>query len=133
MARFATSQTSLNQAIDTLADKADFSAARPVTALAAVLTSSPTAAQFVNGVLTTAGGTTNTLTTPTAAAIVAAIPDCQVGYSFEVIISNQNSGTLTLSAGASVTLPAVATVLTTVTRIVKGVVTNVGTPAVQLY
>lgn len=134
MARFATVQNSLGDAINTLADKADVNATRTVTAVAAASTITLTAAQMVNGIVTHTGGSTCTVTTPTAAAIVAAIPDCQVGYAFELHVVNNNSGSTSFTGGTGVTIPALlATVATGTVRTIKGVVTNVATPAVQLY
>jgi hypothetical protein len=133
MARFATSQGSLADAINVLADKADSNAFRTVGALGAVATITLSAAQSENAVLTTAGGSTITITTATAAAIIALIPDCQVGYSYEVIVVNGNSGTATMAAGAGVTLAGATTVATGTNRIFRGIVTNVATPAITLY
>lgn len=63
-----------------------------------------TAAQFINGILNvTVANSTTALTTPTAAAIVAAIPGCQVGSSFIVTLMNLGSGTLTWTLGTGVT------------------------------
>lgn len=92
-----------------------------------------TAAQLVDGFFNQTGGTTNTVTTPTAAAIVAAIPGCVVGSQFTWTVNNNGSGTLTLAGGTGVTVEgAAATVATTVFSVAVGVVTNVGTPAVVI-
>jgi hypothetical protein len=63
-----------------------------------------TAAQFVNGVIdVTVANSTTALTSPTAAAIVAAIPNAQVGDRFGVSLMNIGSGTLTWTLGTGVT------------------------------
>lgn len=134
MARFATTQVSLPDALNTIADKADNNSFRTITAVAAASTITLTAAQMVNGIATFTGGSTCTVTTPTATAIVAQMPDCQVGYTFELVIINNNSGSVSFTGGTGVTIPAIlATVATATVRTIKGVVTAVGTPAVQLY
>lgn len=94
-----------------------------------------TAAQFVGALYQITGGTTATLTTPTAAQIVAAIPNCQIGDSFFFVVQNGGSGTATLAAGSGVTgSAAAATVATTVVTRFYGIVTNnvAGSQAVTL-
>lgn len=59
------------------------------------------------------GGTTPTLTTPTAAAIIAAQPNFQVGDSYFLEIQNANSGTATVAGGSGVTITGTATIATT--------------------
>lgn len=137
MARFATTQLSLGDAINTLADKADVAGTR---AAASVTAANPTltAAQMVNGVITLSGQTAaQTVTTATAAALVALIPDAQVGYGFDMAIQNSHttSGTATLSAGSGVTVSVVGTAAQpiTTTRTFRAVITNVATPAVTIY
>lgn len=63
-----------------------------------------------------AGGTTPTLTTPTAAAIIAAITSWTIGQSYTLTIDNTNSGTATLAAGTGVTITGTATLATNTTR-----------------
>lgn len=99
-------------------------------------TSTLTVAQFLNTLLqlTTQAGIS--LTTPSAAAIVAAMVNAQVGSMCDLIIDNQNSGTMTLVAGAGVTLAGVATTAaTTVRRSYKIIVTNatLGAEAVSVW
>lgn len=91
-----------------------------------------TAAQMVNTVITRAGAAAVSDTTATAALIVAAIRNCQVGASFDMTIINTNSDTLTIVAGSGVTLAGVTTVAADKARRYRGVVTAVGTPAVTL-
>lgn len=53
-----------------------------------------------------------TLTTRTAAQIIAAIPNCQVGFKYKLTINNRNSDTLTLAGGTGVTITGTATIAT---------------------
>jgi hypothetical protein len=92
-----------------------------------------TVAEFING-LYIQGGTpgTSTKTTPTAALIVAAIPEAAVGTMFEFTIDNGGDGTLTLEGGDGVTLSGTATVATTKNRTFRAYITAVDTPAVRV-
>jgi hypothetical protein len=90
-------------------------------------------AEFINGAYFQTGTPgAVTKTTPTAAAIVAAIIGCAVGTTFEFILVNDGDGTLTVGAGDSVTLSGTATVLAAKNRVFKGIVTDVDTPAVTV-
>jgi len=138
MARFASTQTSLSDAINTVVDVANASNQKTVTS---VTSSGPTltAAQMVNNIVTLSGQTAaQTVTTDTATAIVAAIPNAQIGQTFELIIQNghTSSGTATLSGGTNVTITntyATAAQPITTTRQYRGVVTAIATPAVTIY
>jgi hypothetical protein len=79
------------------------------TALTTVGAGSPTAASIIGGVITRTGPTAAfTDTTPTAAAIIAALPaDSQVGQSWELTYKNTVAFTGTLAAGSGVTLSGV--------------------------
>jgi hypothetical protein len=83
-----------------------------------------TAAQFLGGVISRSGATTVSDTTPTAAAIVAAIPGCEVGSATYLDIINTNSGLLTILAGSGVTLSGTTTIATVNTRRYAIIVTN---------
>ena len=142
MARFASSQVSLGDAINTVVDVANAGHQRTVNtvALATATTVTLTAAQIVNGIVQISGTSAGavTATTDTATNIVAAIPNAQVGQTFEIIIQNGNtsSGTITLSGGTGVTVTntyATAAQPITTTRQYRGVVTNATTPAVTIY
>lgn len=64
-----------------------------------------TAAQFLASVLLRTGPAgVFSDTTPTAAAIVAAIPKAEIGSNRLILISNGGGGTMTLLAGSGVTL-----------------------------
>jgi hypothetical protein len=93
-----------------------------------------TVPQTVNAVLLRSGAAAVTDTTPTAAAIVAAIPNVGANDVFHLAIVNTNSGTLTIGAGAGVTLAGTTTIPTVNTRRYIGVVTNptAGAEAVTL-
>lgn len=136
MARFPNAKSSEGEAIASLAD-------RVVTAMMAAYTAltsddpTLTAAQMVNGVVNISGQTTaQDVTTPSAAALVAALPDAQVGSAFDFALQNANtsSGAATVVAGAGVTLTGVTTVPITKTQLYKGIVTNAtaGAEAVRL-
>lgn len=93
-----------------------------------------TAAQFVGGLIIRSGSTAAySDTTPTASAIVAAIPNCAVGTAFELTIRNTVAFIETILAGSGVTLSQTTAVAASQTRRYLCVVTNVSTPAVTLY
>lgn len=102
-----------------------------------------TAAQLLSGLLTCACEDAQTMNTPTAAAIVAAINGCQVGTSFDVDVVNYGDTTLTVGLGSGVTkaslaaapVSAVLTIVTLAAKRLKFVVTNatVGSEAVSVY
>lgn len=95
---------------------------------ASISTGSPatfSVTQFVNGVLMLTGSNgAKSSATPTAAAIVAALVNVQVGSSFDFALVNGDSGTVTLTAGTGVTLRGTTAVPTTKSQVYKGVVTN---------
>lgn len=73
-----------------------------------------TGARTVNYINT---GANATLTTRTAAQMFADIPNCTVGYSYQLLIRVQNAQTATITAAdASVTLTGTMTIANTVTR-----------------
>jgi hypothetical protein len=100
-----------------------------------------TTAQLLQGLLPVDCQDAATITTPTAALIVAAINGCQVGQSFDLDIINYGDTTLTVGLGTGVTkttIASVAAVLTLVTLASKRltfVVTNVtpGSEAVVVW
>lgn len=111
---------------------------RPVTA-ATNADTTLTAAQTIGGVVTMTPSTGRTLTTATAAAIVAALGDgAQVGSSFELTVVNNAAATnaITLAGGTGITLggvAAMATVAAASSVTYLAVVTATGTPAVTFY
>ena len=98
-------------------------------------TSTPTAAQIIRGILSISGGSTHGLTLPSAASVVAAMANPQVGSSFEFLVRNTNSGTLTVTAGTGNTLTGTATMPTATNQLFRAVVTNatVGAEAVTYF
>lgn len=105
---------------------------KPV-AVANASTVALTAAQVINTVILRTLSSTPADTVPTAAAIVAAIPNCAVNDAFVFWIRNAGSGTLTLSTAAGITLSGTMTIATVNAKMFMGVVTAVGTPAVTIY
>lgn len=86
-----------------------------------------TVAQFLGGVILRSGPTAAfSDTTPTAAQIVAAIPGCEVGTGFQVLIRNVSNWTLTMLAGAGVTLSLDTTVPSNKVGVYHCKATNVG-------
>ena len=90
-----------------------------------------TAAQILAGNVLTTGGATPTLTTDTAANILAALTQSagatpRIGQTFPLDLANLNSGTATLAGGTGVTIAGTATVLTGTERQFMCIVT--GTP-----
>lgn len=92
------------------------------------------AEQFLNDAIFRSGGGVVSDTTPTAAQIIAAMGAPPVGVGKRITINNQNSGTLTLLAGAGVTLVSTTTVATNQCRDYLLRVTSVtpGAEAVRL-
>lgn len=136
MANFAAAQTGEAQAIGTLAAEINQSnqyTNTPVTGATVTLT----AAQVINGIVTISTGSTCAVTMPTAATVVAALKNCQVGTGFDFVIQNQNSGTATMNGAVAGNTYTGNTVnpLTHTTLLYKGVVTNatVGSEAVTYF
>lgn len=133
--RFPTAVGSESAAINAVEDQVNSDVVGVLTTDATgAATTNLTAAQTINGVyrLTTASGGV-ALTFPSAASVVAAIPQCQVGSRFDLAVINAGSGqTITLTAGTGNTLTGTAAVATNTSQIVKGIVTNatVGAEAV---
>jgi hypothetical protein len=100
-----------------------------------------TAAEFLSGLLRVDCQDAQTLTTPTAAALVAAIQGCQVGSSFDLDVINYGDTVLTIGLGTGVTkltIATVAVVMTLATLTAKRfrfVCTNVtpGSEAFEVY
>jgi hypothetical protein len=100
-----------------------------------------TAAEFLGGLLRVDCDDAQTLTTPTAAALVAAIEGCQVGTAFDVDVINYGDTTLTIGLGAGVTkltihtVAAVLTLATLTAKRFKFVCTNnvIGSEAFEIY
>jgi hypothetical protein len=94
------------------------------------------AAQILGGlILRDPNGGARSDTLPTAAAIVAAIPNCQVGTAFEFTVRNTADAaeTITVSTASGLTLSGTMTIAQNNSKRFLAVVTNVGTPAVTVY
>lgn len=133
MARFASTQTSEGDAIGTLADAVVAVSSGAYTAKTVTTHYTLTAAEMINGVVKE-GGTpgAHNVTTPTAALIVAAIPNCQIGSTFDFYLMNGSDNTATMLAGTNVTLIGTTAVPTAKSQVYKGIVTAVATPAVSV-
>lgn len=85
-----------------------------------------TAAQMLSGICTHTPGSSLAVTTPTAAAIVAAVPAAIVGSSFDLTIVNLGANTSTLTAGdGGVTIVGTAAIATTTTGSFRARITNI--------
>jgi hypothetical protein len=71
-----------------------------------------TAAAVVGGTILRSGAAAVSDTLPTAALLVAALPNVAAGTTIELVIRNNNSGTLTLVAGSGITLEGTTTIAT---------------------
>lgn len=78
-------------------------------------------------VILRSGAAAVTDTTDTAANIIASIPGAYVGMTGLLVIANTNSGTLTIAAGAGVTLAGTTTVLTAGVRFYQIKITSLTT------
>jgi len=94
-----------------------------------------TPAQILNGLaLRDPSGAGRSDVTPTAALIVAAIPNAVIGSMFEFVIINEADAaeTITITAGAAVTLSGTMTIAQNNQRRFRAQVTAIGTPAVRI-
>lgn len=91
----------------------------------------------LGGVVLQDPGTNTTLTTPTAAALVAALPGATVGTTFELHVRNTANGaeTITFTGGTGVTVSGTATIAQNNAKTFKLVVTNAsaGQEAITAY
>lgn len=128
---FTASQPSLNDAVATLSK-----AVRPASTLGTGAVTLTTA-QMINGVATIPdGGAAANITTPTAAAIVAAIRGAAVGTSFMFLMRNNDAADAkTLVGGTGVTIVGTAAVAATTTALCVVHLTNVtaSSEAVTVY
>lgn len=106
-----------------------------VTAVANAAGQTLTAAGLLGGIILRSGAAAVSDTLPTAALIVAAIPNCAVGDTFEFTIQNNNSGLLTIVAGTGNTLSGTTTIANAFSRRFVCKLTNVtaGTEAATIY
>ena len=106
-----------------------------VTSLTTAETATYTAAQIVGGFIIDAITNSMTGTTGTATAINAAIPNCQDGSSFEFTIKNAAASgiTITLGAGADVTITGTATIAQNNSKRFLYLVTSVASHTATIY
>lgn len=135
MTRFVDTLGSDTASINKLADICSFLGQRTVVAKTGA-TSTLTAAEMVQSIVGQSG--TNgalSISTATAAAIVALIPNAQVGSHFSFTINNANDNTMTLTAGTGITLVGTTAVPTNKSQTYSGIVTNAtaGAEAVTIY
>jgi hypothetical protein len=131
--RYPTTVLNDVEAMNYASDRANMGVANTTATTIATTPVTLTAAQFINGIIdVTVANSTTALTMPTAALVVAAIPNCQVGDTFDVSLMNIGSGTLTWTLGTGITGKTtndVTTVATNKGMSYKVVVTNIATPA----
>lgn len=98
-----------------------------VTPLASGATVTYSTDQVLGGVITDVITAACAATLPTPAAIVAAIPGCVVGTTFELIIRNLAASaiTITVTANGASTIAGTATIAQNTARTFKAIVTNV--------
>lgn len=136
MTRFTTPQKSEGEAINTLVDLANEEAMGAYNALTVTTNLTLTTARFMNGIVRLGGTPADAfnVTTPTAAAIVAATVNAQAGSWSELIIQNVSGKTATVVAGTDVTLVGTTAVADSETQIYKAIITNAtaGSEAVTL-
>ena len=106
-----------------------------LTTLTSGATVTYTAAQMLGGYISDTITAACAATTPTATALVAAIPNAVIGTSFLFILKNTAASaiSITLTGVSDVTITGTATVAQANTKIWLGMVTAVSTPAVTFY
>jgi hypothetical protein len=124
MARFASEQLSQTAAINTLADADEINSHG--TYLTEVgITQTLTAAEFINGTQVPTGSPGATaMTVPTAADIIAAIPNVQIGSRFQFFLRNETDNTITVTTNTGITLDGTVAVPTAKSQIFTGHVTS---------
>lgn len=137
--RFNVVEGSEVDALDTIAD--ELHAVQGVGAAAVNTTTTArtmTAAEFLAGLFVTTAAGALALTLPTAAALVAAFPNVQVGSQVELKLVNAGNNTLTLTTNTGLTITGghgTATLPTVTSQILVAKFTNVtlGAEAVTIY
>ena len=136
MTRWNTTQTSQTGAVDFIQDEMTLLNQATRTEATAV-SGTLTAAQMVNGLyVQTSAASAVGLTTATAALLVAAMYNVQIGSIFVFRVVNQDAAdAITFTGGTNVTIsgPGTNTVAAAASRTYVGYVTAVTTPAVTLY
>jgi len=106
-----------------------------VTSLTTASIATYTAAQLVGGYISDAISGSSTCTTDTATAIIAAIPNCQTGSSFEFTVENAaaTSLTLTMAHGTGVTIVGTTTIAQNNSKRFLCVITDVSAKTASIY
>lgn len=137
MSKLYTDPSDVPAVLRTLGQAADKSAAKQQKAntLANAAGQTLTTGQMLGGLLLRSGAAGVSDTTPLASALVAALTNAAVGDIVDLIIRNNNTGTLTIVAGTGVTLEGTTTIPTVNTRRYALEFTNVtaGSEAVTLH
>jgi hypothetical protein len=132
-----TDPSDVSAALSALGAASDKSASKKlaVKSLANAAGQTLTTLQMLSGILLRSGAAGVSDTTPTAAALVAALTNAAVGDTVDLLIRNNNTGTLTIVAGSGVTLEGTTTIATVNTRRYALEFTNVtvGSEAVTLH
>ena len=92
-------------------------------------TTALTTAQVLGGFLTSSNAAAQTLTLPTAAALIPQIEGVEVGSSIRVIVNATGAGTATVAAGTGGTYAGTATIAAGSLREILIVVTGIGDSA----
>lgn len=105
------------------------------TAVTGAATLTITAAQLITQVLDATPTEASEYTLPTAALLVAAIPNCKVGTSFMFFINNKASGayTITVAAGSGGAADGTLTVDQNVIRAFLVIITSISSEAYFVY
>lgn len=133
--RFMTTHKSNNAAINDLADRSEKNTGA-VTVNTTTTGITMTTAQMLAGVFVTTAAGAFALTLPTAADMVAALPNAQVGSQFVCYLVNAGDNTLTITTNTGNTITGghgTATMATATSQILIGKVTAVDTPAITYY
>lgn len=123
--RFVTAVKSQTAAINSLADRSTANVAA-VTTNTTVTARTMTAAEFMSGVFVTTAAGALALTFPTAADIIAAIPNAQVGSKAMCWLVNASNNTVTITTNTGLTITGghgTATAATNTSQLIIAVVT----------
>lgn len=137
--RFTDTTSSEVDAVNLLADELHaVSGVGAATTNTTVTSRSMTAAEFLAGIFISSAAGALALTFPTAAALVAAMPNAQVGSTAVLYLVNTSNNTITITTNTGLTITGghgTATAATNTSQIVIAKCTNVtaGAEAVTLY
>lgn len=94
-----------------------------------------TVQQILGGFITTNAGTAATLTLPTAAALVAALPAAKTGERFIFNVNARGAGTAILATATGITLRGTVAVAAGSSKTISALITNAasGSEAITIY